>query len=201
MKPHHVPLTYGNRLAPKSQSQLFVIDEGLEFLETAEDNCLSVHGTSLEPHENEDSLTMPGHRRVKDVGYDDDDVDDYYSDEDGDYAAGGDGGDEYTAEDRENFATLTPVVKAELQEAGLQASDREVEDALWNYYWDVGKSVNYLKNAKQPKTQPIKTAPKEKAKSKFDEAQERSKAMAGGECIRSLLCLPTTGKDLAGLPI
>ena len=124
---------------------------------------------------------MPGHRRVKDIGYDDDDVDDYYSDEEGDYgAAGGGGGEAYTAEDKENFATLTPVVKAELQEAGLQASDREVEDALWNYYWDVGKSVNYLKNAQQPKAAPKE---KTKAKSKFDEAQERSAAKTGGECI------------------
>lgn len=145
-----------------------------------------VHSLSLNPGQPtraklKHTCTMPGHRRVKDVGYDDDDIDDYYSDEEGEYAAGGGGGDEYTAEEKENFATLTPVVKAELQEAGLQASDREVEDALWNYYWDVGKSVNYLKNAKQPKSQPVKAAPKEKAKSKFDEAQERSAAKTGGE--------------------
>jgi len=130
---------------------------------------------------------MPGHRRVKDIGYDDEDGDDYYSDEDGDYAAGTTGGDTYTAEDKNNFATLTPVVKAELQAAGLQASDREIEDALWNYYWDVGKSVNYLKSAKQPKgtqgTGGKLPATKEKAKSKFDEAAERSAAakIAGGE--------------------
>ena len=109
-------------------------------------------------------------QRVKKIEYDDDDDDDLY-DEEEDYAEGEQQG--YTTEDRENFATLTPVVRAELDEAGLQASDREIEEALWHYYWDVGKSVAYLKNSRtsRPSQQEQK---KEKPKTKFDEAAEKA---------------------------
>lgn len=115
---------------------------------------------------------MSGHKRVKDIDYDDDDL---YSGSEDEYDnnAGGDG---LTDEDRQNFASLTPVVRAELDEAGIPTTTKEIEDALWHYFWDVGKSVAYLKNAKQPKQQP-KVEKKEKAKSKFDQAQEK----AGGE--------------------
>jgi elongation factor 1 alpha-like protein len=111
--------------------------------------------------------------RVKRIEYNDDDV---YSEEEDD-AADEQG---YTDEDRSNLANLTPVVRAELQEAGLQASDREIEDALWHYYWDVGKSVAYLKNTRTPRPQQQQQAKKkEKAKSKFDEAAEKSAENAG----------------------
>jgi elongation factor 1 alpha-like protein len=109
-------------------------------------------------------------QRVKNVQYDEDEL---YSDEG------------ETAEDRENFATLTPVVRAELEEAGLQASDRDIEEALWHYYWDVGKSVAYLKNTRAPKQQQQPPAKKEKAKtmSKFDEAAQRSAAKTGESSV------------------
>lgn len=120
---------------------------------------------------------MASHKRVKDIDYDEDDL--YSGDEEEYDNAGGDG---LTEEDKENFATLTPVVRAELDEAGLQVENKEIEDALWHYFWDVGKSVTYLKNAKQPKTSATKTPPvKEKAKSKFDQAQEESAKKSGGE--------------------
>ena len=120
---------------------------------------------------------MASHKRVKDIDYDEDDL--YSGDEDDYDNAGGDG---LTEEDKENFATLTPVVRAELDEAGLQVETKEIEDALWHYFWDVGKSVTYLKNAKQPKKTATKTPPvKEKAKSKFDQAQEESAKKSGGE--------------------
>jgi elongation factor 1 alpha-like protein len=120
---------------------------------------------------------MASHKRVKDIEYDEDDM---YSGDEEDYDnAGGDG---FTDEDRENFSTLTPVVRAELDEAGFHVENKEIEDALWHYFWDVGKSVTYLKNAKQPKTPAAKTQPtKEKAKSKFDLAQEDSAKKSGGE--------------------
>lgn len=110
-------------------------------------------------------------QRVKNIDYDEDDL---YDDED-DFAE-----EEpvHTAEDRENFATLTPVVRAELEEAGLQASDRDIHDALWHYFWDVGRSVIYLKNTKQPKA-PQQDQRKEKPKSKFDEAAERRAEKTG----------------------
>lgn len=116
-------------------------------------------------------------QRNKTVDYDEDDVydeDDYYDDPEQDQSY------EYTEEDKHNFATLTPVVRAEIEEAGLQASDREIEDALWNYYWDVGKSVGQLKSTKQAKGKGGKGAgekevKKEKVASRFDQAAERSK--------------------------
>jgi len=112
-------------------------------------------------------------QRVKNVDYDEDEL---YDDEDDGYADGGQ--ESYTAEDKENFATLTPVVRAELEEAGLSASNTEIEEALWHYYWDVGKSVSYLKNSRTPRTQ---AQPKKegKAKSKFDEAAAKSAEKAG----------------------
>ena len=111
----------------------------------------------------------------------------YSGDEEDNDNAGGDG---FTDEDRENFSTLTPVVRAELDEAGFQVENKEIEDALWHYFWDVGKSVTYLKNAKQPKTPAAKTQPtKEKAKSKFDLAQEDSAKKSGGEFCCSFPCI------------
>lgn len=111
-------------------------------------------------------------QRVKNIGYDEDDV---YSDGEDEYAEEEQG---YTAEDRENFNTLTPVVRAELDEAGLQASDREIEEALWHYYWDVGKSVAYLKNTRTPRHQQQGTK-KEKPKTKFDQVAEKNILKAG----------------------
>ena len=123
---------------------------------------------------------MASHKRVKDIDYDEDDL--YSGDEDDYDNAGGDDG--LTQEDKDNFATLTPVVRAELEEAGLSVENKEIEDALWHYFWDVGKSVTYLKNAKQPKPSANKTpAVKEKAKSKFDQAQEESAKKSGGEFV------------------
>jgi hypothetical protein len=120
-------------------------------------------------------------QRVKNISYDEDDL--YSDDEEYNTQQTTDDYDEYTPEDRANFANLTPVVHAELSEAGLQASDREVQDALWHYYWDVGKSVAYLKNTRTPRTKNEergkKGAVKDKAKSKFDQAVERSANVVG----------------------
>ncbi|EME89327.1 uncharacterized protein MYCFIDRAFT_19415, partial [Pseudocercospora fijiensis CIRAD86] len=107
-------------------------------------------------------------QRVKNVDYDEDDL---YSDEEG-YEDGQDA-QGYTAEDKDNFANLTPVVRAELEENGIQATSAQIEEALWHYYWDVGKSVAYLKNSRTPRqSQPQQQheSKKNKPKSKFDEA-------------------------------
>ncbi|KAH9810761.1 HBS1 N-terminus [Teratosphaeria destructans] len=107
-------------------------------------------------------------QRNKNIDYDEDDLydagDDYAEDEEA-----------YSAEDRDNFATLTPVVRAELEESDITVSDRDIEDALWHYYWDVAKSVAYLKNARAPKPQPPATKKdKPKTANKFDQASQRS---------------------------
>ena len=111
-------------------------------------------------------------QRVKNIDYDEDDI---YSDED-DYAEGADAG--YSQEDKDNFATLTPVVRAELDEAGVPATTQQIEEALWHYFWDVGKSVAYLKNARTPR-EAKKDEKKDKSKSKFDEAAQKSAKNAG----------------------
>ncbi|KAK5125017.1 hypothetical protein LTR85_001208 [Meristemomyces frigidus] len=110
-------------------------------------------------------------QRVKNLGYDEDEP---YDDEDDVYEEEADPG--YTAEDKDNFAALTPVVRAELEEAGVQASDKDIGDSLWHYYWDVDKSASYLKNSRTPRTQQqgAKKEDKPKAKSKFDEAAQKS---------------------------
>ncbi|KAI6868810.1 elongation factor EF-1 alpha subunit [Hortaea werneckii] len=121
-------------------------------------------------------------QRQKNVQYDDDDL---YDEED-DY--GEEPQEEYTAEDKDNFATLTPVVRAELEEVGLSVSDADIQESLWHYYWDVGKSVSYLKNARTPRQQQDKTggAKKEKSKSKFDQAAEKSAEKAGSPIMPAM---------------
>jgi elongation factor 1 alpha-like protein len=113
--------------------------------------------------------------RVKNIGYDEDDLfdeDDYVEEEQG-----------YSAEDRDNFASLTPVVRVEVEEAGVQVTDLQIEEALWHYYWDVGKSVAFLKGARKPEPD----AKKEKPKSKFDEAAQKNAKKAGESCCCFLL--------------
>jgi len=151
-------------------------------------------------------------QRVKNIDYDEDDLyDDDFETEDAVEES-----QSYTAEDRENFATYIPVVHAELEEAGLQASDREVEDALWHYYWDVGKSVAYLKNTRTPRGGELGKGPekgtgqgtsgngggsgkkdvgkvKAKAGNKFDEAAAKSAEKAGELVLPSCTIRPRDG--------
>lgn len=89
---------------------------------------------------------MSGHRRVKDIDYDADNI---YSEEEDEYAEGE--GDGYTDSDRAQLAALTPVVRAELEEAGMQADDIQIEESLYHYYYDVGKTVAYLKSTSLPR--------------------------------------------------
>lgn len=106
-------------------------------------------------------------QRVKNIDYDEDDL---YSEEEED--GGEDDG--YSQEDKDNFATLTPVVRAELDEAGVPVTTQQIEDALWHYYWDVGKSVAYLKNSRTPREGKKESKKDEKPKSKFDQAAEKA---------------------------
>lgn len=122
---------------------------------------------------------MSGHRRVKNVGYDDDDdiEDDYDEDyeggEAGGYAEGEDGG--MTEEDQgmpnvasrpaknfglrqwwfwtmsladtdvEQLAIGAVKVRAILGDSP-QISDFEIQEALWHYWFEVDKTVIFLKS-------------------------------------------------------
>lgn len=82
-------------------------------------------------------------RRVKSVAYDEDDYDDY------DYDNYDEGEEQLTQEDREQLQVGTIQVRESLGPS-FPATDKEIQEALWNYYYDVGKSVTYLKSKDDP---------------------------------------------------
>ncbi|KAL4909163.1 hypothetical protein BDW74DRAFT_146106 [Aspergillus multicolor] len=77
--------------------------------------------------------------RVKAVSYDDDDYDDY-----------DDGYDSEDPEERELLEQCTRAVQGQLAigDPPVSATRDEVQEALWHYYNDVDKSVNYLRGKK-----------------------------------------------------
>ena len=87
-----------------------------------------------------------GHHRAKNIGYDDDDLydeeEEYYGDEE--VKEGGDG---LTDEDREQMRIGTVKVREALDTSiNASVTDEAIRDALWHYYYDVAKSVTYLKS-------------------------------------------------------
>ncbi|KAF2633989.1 hypothetical protein BU25DRAFT_486965 [Macroventuria anomochaeta] len=104
-------------------------------------------------------------QRTRNVGYDDDDLyddDDYYEEEEAEVMS---------ADDKEQMRISTISTREALGSAGSNISDAQIQEALWHYYYDVGKSVSYLKNkfaapAPKQEAQPKK----EKATSRFDQA-------------------------------
>lgn len=80
-------------------------------------------------------------RRVKNVDFDDDDLD--YDD---DYDDGFHGGqEEVSAHDKEQLRLGTIEVRKLLDPAS-QATDQEIQDKLWDTYYDIGKTVSYIKS-------------------------------------------------------
>lgn len=76
------------------------------------------------------------------MGYDDDDLE-YDEDE---YEEQYDQGqEEVSPEDKEQLRLGTIEVRKILGTA-YQASDTEIQDALWNYYYDIGKTVTFIKS-------------------------------------------------------
>lgn len=106
-----------------------------------------------------------GFARTRNVDYDDDDAydDDYYEEEE--ETAGG-----MTEDDKEQMRTGTIRVREALGEFEAGISDAQIQEALWHYYYDVGKSVSYLKNKLGGTQTPKATPKKEKALSKFEQA-------------------------------
>lgn len=46
----------------------------------------------------------------------------------------------------ENMRVGTIAVRAELPATATHITDKQIQEALWNYYYDIEKSVGYLKN-------------------------------------------------------
>ena len=108
-------------------------------------------------------------RRTKDVSYDD--YDDYDEEEGEHWISSAETFHanefvEMSPEDREQLRAGTVKVKAALG-SDYQGTDKDIEDALYYYYYDVDKSVEYLKSKNTPKVKKTKS----KAPSKFDLAQ------------------------------
>lgn len=80
--------------------------------------------------------------RIKNVVLEDDHDDDYeegYEAEDG-----------MTAEDQATLQAGANQVRIALGHAFASITDKEVQDTLWHYYYDVAKSVTYLKSLFSP---------------------------------------------------
>jgi elongation factor 1 alpha-like protein len=106
-----------------------------------------------------------GFSRTRNIDYDDDD--DYYDEEEYDEEEAGEG---TTEDDKEQMRVGTICVREALGEFEAGISDTQIHEALWHYYYDVGKSVTYLKNKLGGAQTPKETPKKEKAISKFDQA-------------------------------
>ncbi|KAF3037411.1 Hsp70 suppressor, GTPase facilitates ribosomal subunit dissociation [Didymella keratinophila] len=103
-------------------------------------------------------------QRARNVDYDDDDIydDDYYEEEEAE---------PMSADDKEQMRISTISAREALGEAGGFITDAQIQEALWHYYYDVGKSVSYLKNKLAPAAPKQPAQPKkEKTVSKFDQA-------------------------------
>ena len=85
--------------------------------------------------------------RVKAVAVDDDYLDDDDYDEEG---GGGEAeGGELTEYDKEQLRLGTVEVRKQLG-TEYDATDAEIQESLWHYYYDIGKSVTYLKSKFKP---------------------------------------------------
>ncbi|KAL2755588.1 hypothetical protein ACRALDRAFT_1064360 [Sodiomyces alcalophilus JCM 7366] len=97
---------------------------------------------------------------------------------DADYADHDEEDDQFTAEDREALRKGTEDVRDALGEDTGKVSTEQIQEALWHYFYDVDKTVAYLRRkfiAPPPKPEPKK--PKETS-NRFDAAAAKSAAIA-----------------------
>ncbi|OBT56586.1 hypothetical protein VE04_03288 [Pseudogymnoascus sp. 24MN13] len=98
---------------------------------------------------------MSRHKIVKNMDLDDE-MDDYDGGED--YAD--DGSEELSEEDKESMRVGTISVREALGDDVPGITDKDIQEALWHYFYDVEKSVNYLLQSRTAK----KETGKKKAK-------------------------------------
>ncbi|EGD86781.2 translation elongation factor Tu [Trichophyton rubrum MR1459] len=113
--------------------------------------------------------------RVKNISYDDDDLDDEIDDND----------DELSPEDREQMRLATIEVQQLLrsQIPAIEAKEDDIWETLWHYYYDVDKSVDYL-------TKKYRSQEKKETKAKASTAATKKKNTAVTDSTVSTLPLP-----------
>lgn len=88
---------------------------------------------------------------------------------------------ELSEEDQQQMAAGTVAVREALGPDVPDVTDREIQEALWHYYYDVGQTVTYILDARAKKAGGVKKE-KEKKKKK------------GGLAV-SLSCLSVGGRE------
>ncbi|KFY50116.1 hypothetical protein V496_09589 [Pseudogymnoascus sp. VKM F-4515 (FW-2607)] len=94
---------------------------------------------------------MSRHKIVKNMDLDDE-MDDYDGGED--YAD--DGAEELSEEDKESMRVGTISVREALGDDVPGITDKDIQEALWHYFYDVEKSVNYLLQSRTAKKETTK---------------------------------------------
>jgi elongation factor 1 alpha-like protein len=84
--------------------------------------------------------------RIKSMAFEDDYEDDYQQDDDEEDQDGDAEQDGLTLEDKEKLQEGTVQVRSALGQGFASITDNEIQDTLWHYYYDIAKSVNYLKS-------------------------------------------------------
>lgn len=138
-------------------------------------------------------------QRTRNVDYDDDDLydDDYYEEEEAE---------PMSADDKEQMRISTASAREALGGAGMNISDAQIQEALWHYYYDIAKTVSYLKNKYAASAPKKEVQPKkEKATSRFDQAAtaavEKAPVPAGKHSHAQYSCTPSTYPLASSLPL
>ncbi|KAL1411034.1 hypothetical protein Q8F55_001981 [Vanrija albida] len=112
---------------------------------------------------------MSRHRFVRNLDLDaelaDDNPDDVYYDEDGYEGEGNSGGGDYEDEDdgmspeeQAQMISALPIVRDRLKELKVPVTDAEIQDSLWHYWFDIDKTVSWLKKEWEKKVAAKKKA-------------------------------------------
>ncbi|ESZ94291.1 hypothetical protein SBOR_5287 [Sclerotinia borealis F-4128] len=108
---------------------------------------------------------MSRHKNVKNLDLDDE-LDDFDGGED--YGYDGEAGEELSEEDQEHMRQGTIKVREALPPGLSNVTEKQIQESLWHYYYDVGKTATYLISTYTPKV-PKKIAAN-KSSECYDEA-------------------------------
>ncbi|KAI9702919.1 MAG: Hsp70 suppressor, GTPase facilitates ribosomal subunit dissociation [Candelina mexicana] len=117
---------------------------------------------------------MSRHQAIRNLDLEDE-LDDFDGGEDYGYEDGADGNGELGAEDKEKLREGTIEVRQALGPE-IAVTDKEIEDSLWYYYYDVAKVVTWLLNQRtaSPRKEPKKHKAEGKANGTSDGSTIRS---------------------------